>query len=132
MAGPRRRWARLGLAGLFAASGAIHLVRPELYFPLMPDVLPAPEALILVSGVAELVCAAGLVRNTRWAAPASAALLLAILPGNVHFALASSTEPDTPAWLVVVAWLRLPLQVPLLWAAFQDRPQPVRRRSLRT
>ena len=130
---PRRRWARLALAGLFAASGALHLLRPELYFPLLPDVLPAHEALILASGVAELVCAAGLFRNARWAAPASAGLLLAILPGNVHFALTSSTEPDTATWLVVVAWLRLPLQVPLIWAAFQDRPQAADAdRSLRT
>ena len=117
-----RRWARLGLAAIFAASGTLHLVRPELYLPLMPDILPAHEALILASGVAELVCGAGLVRNTRWAGPASVAVLLAIFPGNVHFALATATDPGAPAWLVAGAWLRLPLQVPLIWAALQDRP----------
>lgn len=97
-------------------------MRPDLYLPLMPDVLPAHEALILISGAAELVCAAGLIGNTRWAGPASAALLLAILPANIHFALATATDPGAPAWLVAGAWLRLPLQVPLIWAALQDRP----------
>ncbi|MDQ3554245.1 MAG: DoxX family protein [Chloroflexota bacterium] len=122
VAGPRRRWARLGLAGLLAASGTLHVVRPDLYLPLMPHALPAHDVLILASGVAELVCAAALARNTRWAAPASAALLLAIFPANVHFALTTSSDAGSPAWLLAAAWLRLPLQVPLIWAAFQDRP----------
>lgn len=100
-------------------------MRPDLYLPLMPDALPAHEALILISGAAELVCAAGLIGNTRWAGPASVAVLLAIFPGNIHFALAASGDPRAPAWLVAVAWLRLPLQVPLIWAAFQDRPNPL-------
>jgi len=120
--GPHRRWARLGLAGLFAASGTLHLVRPDLYLSLMPEALPAHDVLILASGVAELICSARLARNARWAAPASVALLLAIFPANVHFALATSSDPGSPAWLLAVAWLRLPLQVPLIWAAFQDRP----------
>ena len=119
---PHRRWARLGLAGLLAASGTLHLVRPDLYLPLMPHALPAHDVLILASGVAELVCSAGLARNTRWAAPASVALLLAIFPANVHFALATSSDPGSSSWLLAVAWLRLPLQVPLIWAALQDRP----------
>lgn len=122
--GSRRRWARVGLAGLFGASGTLHLLRPDLYLPLVPDSLPAGEALILVSGAAELVCAAALVLNTRWAAPVSVALLAAIFPGNVHFALTTSTDPVASAWLVAAAWLRLPLQVPLIWAALQDRPAP--------
>ena len=120
--GPHRRLARLGLAGLFAASGTLHLVRPDLYLSLMPEALPAHDVLILASGVAELICSAGLARNARWAAPASVALLLAIFPANVHFALATSSDPGSPAWLLAVAWLRLPMQVPLIWAAFQDRP----------
>lgn len=104
-------------------SGTLHLVRPDLYRGLMPDILPAHDALILASGLAELACAAGLALNTRWAAPASVALLVAILPGNVYFALATAGDPGAPVWLVTVGWLRLPLQVPLIWAALQDRPR---------
>jgi uncharacterized membrane protein len=103
-------------------SGTLHLVRPDLYLAFVPEILPAPEALIVASGIAELVCAAGLVRNSAWAAPASVLLLLAIFPGNIHYALDASTDPQAPAWLVAGAWLRLPLQVPLIWAALQDRP----------
>lgn len=88
-----RRWARLGLAALFTGSGTLHLLRPDFYVPLMPDIMPAQGALILASGAAELVAAAGLTLNARWAAPASVALLLAIFPGNVHFALQATADP---------------------------------------
>ena len=45
---------------MFVASGAVHLVRPETFEPLMPQVVPAHREVIYASGVAELVCAAGL------------------------------------------------------------------------
>lgn len=125
-AGSGRRWARLGLAGLLAVSGTLHVLRPDLYRALMPDILPAHDLLILASGLAEVACAAGLARNTRWAAPASVALLVAIVPANLHFALATAADPQAPSWLIAAAWLRLPLQVPLIWAALQDRPAPDR------
>ena len=48
------------LAGIFAVSGTVHLVKPELYEPIMPTRLPAHRELILGSGVAELALAAGL------------------------------------------------------------------------
>ena len=38
----------------FAASGVVHLVRPEVYEPLMPDWVPAHREIVLASGVAEL------------------------------------------------------------------------------
>lgn len=73
---------------LFLASGTWHLVNPEAYEPIVPDVLPDAHALVLVSGVAELACALGLVLpRTRGAAGlASAALLVAIFPANVQMA----------------------------------------------
>ena len=87
--------------------------------PLIPRGLPAPSAIVIISGIAELACAAGLVSGRSWAGPASAALLLAILPGNVQFALDQAASPDADRRLVVAAWLRIPLQLPLIWAAVQ-------------
>ncbi len=80
---------------------------------LIPPFLPAPRAWIYGSGVAELACAAlvAVPRTRRSGGLASAALLVAVLPGNVWMAV----EPgDVPRW---AALARLPLQVPLvLWA----------------
>ena len=117
-----RRFAPDALAALFALSGLVHLVRPSAYAALIPPFLPAPGAIIAISGVAELVCAVGLFRRAQWAGPASAALLLAVFPGNVWYAVAPPADLR-PAWVEVAAWLRLPLQLPLIWAAVQARPR---------
>jgi uncharacterized membrane protein len=121
-----RHVAPLALGGLFLASGTLHLIRPAIFLPLIPRALPAPELIVFGSGVAELVCGVGLFRRRRWAGLASAALLVAILPGNLQMALDASADPTTDrAWLVVL-WLRLPLQLPLIWVALGARHTWVR------
>ncbi|HUP54983.1 MAG TPA: DoxX family protein [Methylomirabilota bacterium] len=115
-----RRIAPDALAALFGVSGALHLVRPSSYGALIPPFMPAPGAIIAVSGAAELACALGLLRRDGWAGRASAALLVAVFPGNLWFALTTSADPAAASWLVFASWLRLPLQVPLIWAALQS------------
>lgn len=116
-----RRRAPDALAVLFAISGIAHLLRPAGYEPLVPPFLPAPGAIIGLSGIAELICAGGLLRRDRWAGPASAALLVAVFPGNVWFAVAAAADPSTTPLIAIGAWLRLPLQVPLIWSALAAR-----------
>lgn len=122
-----RRWAPRALAVAFLTSGVIHLVKPSVFEPLIPKSMPGPRALVYGSGVAELICAAGLFRRARWAGPASVAVLLAVWPGNVSMALdvTANAGPGETAKVAVV-WARLPLQIPMIWAALQDRP-PKRR-----
>jgi uncharacterized membrane protein len=119
-----RRIAPDALAAVFALSGVLHLVRPSGYEALIPPCMPAPGAIIAISGVAALVCALGMIRRDRWAGPASAALLVAVFPGNLWFALATTADPAAASWLVAGSWLRLPLQVPLIWAALQSQAHP--------
>ena len=107
---------RLGVAGLFVASGALHLVRPEAFDAFIPDFVPAQRAVNAVAGVAEIVCAYGLVRRRAWAGPASAALLLAVWPSNLAFAVGVTQEQGATSPLGLVAWARMPLQIPMIWA----------------
>ncbi|MDM7831841.1 DoxX family protein [Cellulomonas edaphi] len=109
----------LALAALLAASGALHLVKPGVFRPLIPRRLGDPDPWVVGSGVAELACAGALaVPGTRRAGGiASAALLVGVFPGNVTMAVRS--RPDARSWAgrPAVAWGRLPLQVPLIaWA----------------
>ena len=107
-----------GVAGAFALSGVVHLVRPQVFTPMVPRSLPAPRALVVLSGVAELVCAAGLLGRARWAGDASTALLLAVWPANVVMARdAGSGRHPGPADSRLVTWVRVPLQPLLIWAA---------------
>jgi len=109
----------LGLAGIFAVSGAVHLVKPEVYEPLLPSWLPAHREIILASGVAELACAAGLVvpRTRRLSGYASAALLLAVYPGNVK--MADDARRSRSTKFKAIAYARLPLQAPMIKAALR-------------
>ena len=57
-----------------------------------------------------------------WAAPASVALLGAVFPANLQMALdAGSGRNPGAADTRLVAWGRLPLQLPMVWAALQSR-----------
>lgn len=103
------RAAPSAVAGAFALSGVVHLVRPRVFVAIVPRVLPAARPLVLLSGVAELVCAAGLLTRQRWAADASTALLLVVWPANIQMAL----DARRSRWLT---WARVPLQLPLIWA----------------
>jgi uncharacterized membrane protein len=78
--------------------------------------------------VAELICAIGLLRRTRWAAPASVATLVAVFPANVQMALDSGSGQG-PAGNRAVAWGRLPLQAAMIWAALGARPEADSSRS---
>lgn len=98
----------------FTASGVLHLVNPEAFYFLLPDWTPEKRLLVYASGVAELASALGLLLRKNWGRYLTVATLLAVWPANWWFAIdAISVDP----MLAVVAWLRLPLQIPLvIWA----------------
>ncbi len=50
------------LAAFYALAGVIHLVRPAPFLTIMPGWVPAPEAVVLWTGVAEIAGAVGLVQ----------------------------------------------------------------------
>lgn len=109
------------LAGAFMTSGALHLLAPRRYEAIVPRWLPARRRLVHASGVAELVCAAGLLRERPWAGPASAALLVAVFPANLQMALDAGTGRHRGlADNRLVAWGRLPLQLPMVAAALRS------------
>jgi len=116
----------------FAVSGVIHLARPRVFEPIIPTPLRRwARPLVLVSGVAELSCAAGLMhpRTRRAAGTASAALLVAVWPANVQMSLdlaqrARRRRDAGSVAALAVSLARLPLQVPLIRAAWRARSTP--------
>lgn len=111
----------LGLAAFIGGAGVMHFVRPEFFDAIVPDWMPGEARTTThVSGVAELT-AAVLVANPRtrriggWFAFWT---FLGVYPANIQSALdggiADAPEPFDSA---AAAWLRLPLQLPMLWWA---------------
>ncbi len=115
-----------GLAAAFLASGTAHLVRPQLFGPLIPPRLPAPRGIVYATGVAEIACGVGLLypRTRRVAGWASAALLVGVWPGNVQMSLNSAAHArrrrDTSSRTAFVVTLaRLPMQLPMIRTALR-------------
>src|ERR1700712_4519325 len=104
------------LAGAFVTSGVVHLVRPQTFEPLMPEFVPAHREVTPAGGVAELVCAAGLLhpRTRRLAGWASLAVLLGVYPANFKMAGDALRSNDTRFKAAAIG--RLPLQLPLIRA----------------
>lgn len=125
----RRALSRLALSAVMVGSGVLHFAAPRGYEPLVPPVLGDPRPWVLGSGVAELVAGALLaVPGTRRAgAWATAAVLLGVWPGNWWMALEGGYPGvEGPAGDALVAWARVPLQLPLLaWAlSFRGQDPP--------
>ena len=110
----------LSLAVLMAGSGIAHFVVPAPYEQIVPRFLGPAGLWVRVTGGAALASAALLARSrTRRAGGwLAAGLLIAMFPTNVQMALDGGLPGRTfPLGSPVVAWLRLPLQVPLVaWA----------------
>lgn len=80
---------------------------------IVPPWVPWPRAMVLISGVLELLGTAGLVwKPTRRAAGLGLiALTLAVTPAHIYM-LQRPELFDVPYWAL---WLRLPIQLGLLW-----------------
>lgn len=106
------------MAIAFSISCLYHLFHPVSFTPIVPDFLPYKTAIVYVSGVAELICAVGLWRRERWAGVAAAVLLVVIWPANLQMAL--NAQSGNVVAHQVEDWVRLPLQIPLIWCALQS------------
>lgn len=109
--------ARILLAVFFSTAGILHFIFPAQYAGVMPPWLPAPAALVAISGWCELAGGIGvLIALTRRAAGWGLLLLcVAVLPANVQMLL-TAIAAEKPLWIEGVLLLRLPLQLPLmLW-----------------
>ena len=86
------------LALFYAVAGYLHLVRPDPFLTIMPDWIPAPEAVVWWTGVAELSGAAALAQawslKLRKAGAVGLALYaVCVFPANIHhFAIDMARE----------------------------------------
>lgn len=130
-------WGKLSLglqAALYVLAGLNHFRDPGFYLPMMPPYLPAHLELVYLSGVAEVALGVGILipRTRRLAAWGLVALLLAVLPANLHIALNNVPLGGAEEGAGIWNWVRVPFQIPLLvWAWWFTRgdeseaePQP--------
>jgi uncharacterized membrane protein len=125
----RRRSIARGLLAIgMVGVGVLHFVNPAPFVRIVPAILPAPYALVLLSGAIEIALGVAVLvpRVRRLAGFGLVALYLAVFPANINMAMNGiQLDPahPMPAWL---AWARLPLQLVLialaLWATSDPAP----------
>ena len=120
----------IGLAIVFLwffIGGIAHFVATDLEATIVPPYIPWPVAAVLVSGVFELLGAAGiLVPSLRKVAGIGLFLLtLAVTPAHIYML----QQPELFNVPLLALWLRLPVQVALLalivWSTWKPRGNPV-------
>lgn len=106
------------LAIVMTFAGVMHFVAPRGYVKIMPKFIPAPEAMVAISGVFEVLGGVGLLipATQVYAAWGLIALFVAVFPANVNMAINKIPlgKKPVPTWAL---WARLPLQAVFIgWA----------------
>lgn len=105
------------MALFYMGAGINHFIHPRFYTAIMPSWLQWHSALVLISGIAELLLGIFLipVSTRRVAAWGLIALLVAVFPANVQMMMNYIHEQNPKTWISI---LRLPLQALLIWWAW--------------
>ena len=108
------------LATIFVFAGSMHFVKPSWFVRIVPPWLPAPLALVLISGAFEALGGVGiLVPVTRVAAGwGLIALLVAVFPANVQMLLDAHAANASRLWQGMLV-ARLPLQPALIYWVYK-------------
>ena len=112
---------RRGMAVAMVFAGFAHLAKPDPFIAHVPTWVPARELIVAATGVIEIAFGAalvGLVRHRRGVGRLLAAYLVAVFPANVYVAVADVDVNGQPGG--VYRWLRLPVQVLLVWIALRS------------
>src|SRR5687767_7334639 len=120
----RQRTSRLLLAGGLGVMGVLHLVARPTFEAMIPKWIPGdPAAWNYAATAAELGSAALLARErtARAGGLAAFATFAVVWVANLQHAVQGGVYPGVngPLGSPVVAWLRAPLQLPLLWWAWR-------------
>jgi uncharacterized membrane protein len=109
---------RVLMGALYVVAGSAHFAATRAYERVVPSYLPAHHEMVLLSGAAEIAGGLGVLipGRRRAAAWGLVCLLVAVFPANLWMAQHPELSPGVPLWLL---WLRLPLQLPLIWWAFR-------------
>ncbi len=111
------RIGRIVMGVLYVGAGTAHFVATRAYERIVPPYLPVHHEIVLLSGAFEVLGGLGVMipGRRRAAAWGLVCLLFAVFPANLWMAQHPGLFPGVPPWLL---WLRLPLQLPLIWWAY--------------
>lgn len=106
------------LAASLILAGIIHFLKPKIFLKIMPPYIPYPLQMVYLSGLAEIICGLLLLfpETQKIGAILSIALFIAVFPANIEMAKKFYQMSHPYLWLALA---RLPLQLVLIWWAYQ-------------
>jgi uncharacterized membrane protein len=126
-----RKVLRLLLGAFYGIAGLLHLLAPTPFLTIMPAWVPAPQSVVLLTGIAELAGAVGLAQPfspkvRRWAGWGLALYALAVWPANINHFILDMARTDGGLGLVYHV-PRMIAQPAIIWLALwvSREPEPV-------
>ena len=114
---------RVAVVAILGAAGVAHFVFPAEFDRIVPTWMPgSARTTTYASGAVELAVAVLLASRARprFAGYLALATFVGVFPANVQSALDGGIKGAPPPLdSALAAWLRLPLQIPLLWLAWR-------------
>jgi uncharacterized membrane protein len=95
----------------FVIAGVLHFVIPKTYKRIVPPWIPAPEAMVYASGVAEIAGGVGMMvpARRRIAGWWLIATMLGVMPVHLHMATHPDDYSEVPGGAPAL-WARVPFQ----------------------
>jgi uncharacterized membrane protein len=111
------------LALLMGGAGTTHFTNPDFYEKIVPDWMPGSKRFwVQASGVVEIACAGLLLvpRTRRAGGWVTAGTLVTVWVANIQAAIDGGMPDAKPPFdSAAAAWIRLPLQLPMIYDAVQ-------------
>lgn len=120
----------IAAGAVFVGAGFAHFSKPDFFESIVPDWFPDAELANRASGAAEFVFGLGMFhpRTRKLSALGLFALTIGVFPANVDMAV-NGVEPKLVDGSFTrsvgtasgpLNWIRLPLQLPLLWWLWRE------------
>jgi uncharacterized membrane protein len=109
---------RLTMAGFYILAGTLHIMAPDKFLPIVPDWVPIPRQVLLVTGICEIAGSLALLtgRMRKLAGVMLALYAVAVFPANIKQAIEGIDLPPVPnSWWYHTP--RLAMQPVLIWWA---------------
>jgi len=105
------------MGGMYIFAGLMHFVKPKAYVKIMPDYIPYHLLMVYLSGVLEVLFGVLVLfpETQTIGAWGIIAVLIGVFPANIDMALKYKGKK---LWLKVSFWLRLPVQLWLIYWAW--------------
>jgi len=113
-------YSKFVLAFFLILAGILHFVKPYFFMKIMPEYIPFHLKMVYISGLVEILCGILLLfpETQKFGAYLCILLFIAVFPANIEMARKFYLAHNKYFWLTVV---RLPLQIVLIWCAYQFR-----------